>query len=116
MKDRHTGRPRGSGFITYVDPTIVDNVIAKNYIINDKLVDTVIAQNHIINDKQIEAKNHLPQLESRDEISIAMEDIGPSHVWNMKYRYWPNNKSRMYLLENTGVDMINPALALHNSL
>ncbi|PHT88947.1 hypothetical protein T459_11053 [Capsicum annuum] len=50
----------------------------------------------------IEAKNHLPQLESRDEISIAVEDIGPSHVWNMKYRYWPNNKSRMYLLENTG--------------
>ncbi|KAF3623551.1 hypothetical protein FXO37_31818 [Capsicum annuum] len=52
MKDRHTGRPRGSGFIAYVDPTIVDIVIAKNHIINEKLVDTVITQNHIINDKQ----------------------------------------------------------------
>ncbi|XP_022152048.1 B3 domain-containing transcription factor ABI3 [Momordica charantia] len=31
-----------------------------------------------------------------------MEDIGTSRVWNMRYRYWPNNKSRMYLLENTG--------------
>ncbi|CAH9073638.1 unnamed protein product [Cuscuta europaea] len=31
-----------------------------------------------------------------------MEDIGTSRVWNMKYRFWPNNKSRMYLLENTG--------------
>ncbi|KAM3231612.1 B3 domain-containing transcription factor ABI3 isoform X1 [Capsicum chacoense] len=49
-----------------------------------------------------EAETHLPQLESRDGISIAMEDIGTSRVWNMKYRYWPNNKSRMYLLENTG--------------
>ncbi|XP_059300776.1 B3 domain-containing transcription factor ABI3-like [Lycium ferocissimum] len=49
-----------------------------------------------------EAENHLPQLESRDGISIAMEDIGTSRVWNMKYRFWPNNKSRMYLLENTG--------------
>ncbi|CAN4098087.1 unnamed protein product [Withania somnifera] len=49
-----------------------------------------------------EAESHLPQLESRDGISIAMEDIGTSRVWNMKYRFWPNNKSRMYILENTG--------------
>ncbi|CAN4101294.1 unnamed protein product [Withania somnifera] len=49
-----------------------------------------------------EAESHLPQLESRDGISIDMEDIGTSRVWNMKYRFWPNNKSRMYLLENTG--------------
>nr|GMD64214.1 B3 domain-containing transcription factor ABI3-like [Ipomoea batatas] len=49
-----------------------------------------------------EAETQLPELESRDGISIAMEDIGTSRVWNMKYRFWPNNKSRMYLLENTG--------------
>ncbi|PIN26888.1 hypothetical protein CDL12_00352 [Handroanthus impetiginosus] len=49
-----------------------------------------------------EAESHLPELESRDGISIAMEDIGTSRVWNMRYRFWPNNKSRMYLLENTG--------------
>ncbi|XP_057858140.2 B3 domain-containing transcription factor ABI3 isoform X1 [Cryptomeria japonica] len=49
-----------------------------------------------------EAETHLPELEARDGISIAMEDIVTSHVWNMRYRFWPNNKSRMYLLENTG--------------
>ncbi|XP_051134473.1 B3 domain-containing transcription factor ABI3 [Andrographis paniculata] len=49
-----------------------------------------------------EAESHLPELETRDGIPIAMEDIGTSRVWNMRYRYWPNNKSRMYLLENTG--------------
>ncbi|KAK4376215.1 hypothetical protein RND71_006892 [Anisodus tanguticus] len=32
-----------------------------------------------------EAESHLPQLESRDGVSIAMEDIGTSRVWNMKY-------------------------------
>uniref|UniRef100_A0A7N1A9N2 TF-B3 domain-containing protein n=1 Tax=Kalanchoe fedtschenkoi TaxID=63787 RepID=A0A7N1A9N2_KALFE len=49
-----------------------------------------------------EAETHLPQLTARDGINIAMEDIGTSNVWNMRYRFWPNNKSRMYLLENTG--------------
>ncbi|CAA0823900.1 B3 domain-containing transcription factor ABI3 [Striga hermonthica] len=49
-----------------------------------------------------EAESHLPELETRDGITIAMEDIGTSRVWNMRYRFWPNNKSRMYLLENTG--------------
>ncbi|KAK4343519.1 hypothetical protein RND71_036613 [Anisodus tanguticus] len=36
MKDRHTGRPRGFGFITYADPSVVDTVIAETHIINDK--------------------------------------------------------------------------------
>lgn len=36
---------------------------------------------------QKEAESHLPELESRDGISIAMEDIGTSRVWNMRYRY-----------------------------
>ncbi|CAN6449206.1 unnamed protein product [Victoria cruziana] len=49
-----------------------------------------------------EAEMHLPELEARDGISITMEDVGTSRVWNMRYRFWPNNKSRMYLLENTG--------------
>ncbi|XP_017218994.1 B3 domain-containing transcription factor ABI3 isoform X1 [Daucus carota subsp. sativus] len=51
-----------------------------------------------------EAETHLPQLDERDGISIDMEDIGISKVWNLRYslRFWPNNKSRMYLLENTG--------------
>ncbi|XP_040385513.1 B3 domain-containing protein VP1 [Oryza brachyantha] len=49
-----------------------------------------------------EAEVHLPELKTRDGISIPMEDIGTSQVWNMRYRFWPNNKSRMYLLENTG--------------
>ncbi|GKU86138.1 hypothetical protein SLEP1_g702 [Rubroshorea leprosula] len=51
-----------------------------------------------------EAETHLPELEAKDGIPLAMEDIGTSRVWNMRYsfRFWPNNKSKMYLLENTG--------------
>ncbi|KAL3510652.1 hypothetical protein ACH5RR_030053 [Cinchona calisaya] len=53
MKDRHTGRPRGFGFITYADPVVVD---------------TVIAETHIINDKQVEIKRTIPKgsAESKD--------------------------------------------------
>ncbi|KAL3519948.1 hypothetical protein ACH5RR_018097 [Cinchona calisaya] len=53
MKDRHTGRPRGFGFITYADPVVVD---------------TVIAETHIINGKQVEIKRTIPKgsAESKD--------------------------------------------------
>ncbi|CAO2813039.1 unnamed protein product [Amaranthus hypochondriacus] len=46
MKDRQTGRPRGFGFITYADPSVVD---------------TVIKEDHIINDKQVEIKRTIPK-------------------------------------------------------
>ncbi|KAM7503794.1 hypothetical protein LguiB_002698 [Lonicera macranthoides] len=53
MKDRQTGRPRGFGFITYGDPSVVD---------------TVIAETHIINGKQVEIKRTIPKgsSESKD--------------------------------------------------
>ncbi|KAI4350638.1 hypothetical protein L6164_005076 [Bauhinia variegata] len=46
MKDRKTGQPRGFGFITYADPSVVDKVIE----------DT-----HIINGKQVEIKRTIPR-------------------------------------------------------
>lgn len=38
MKDRKTGQPRGFGFITYADPSVVDKVIEDSHIINSKQV------------------------------------------------------------------------------
>ncbi|KAJ4725323.1 Heterogeneous nuclear ribonucleoprotein 1 [Melia azedarach] len=46
MKDRYTGQPRGFGFITYADPSVVDKVIEDN---------------HIINGKQVEIKRTIPK-------------------------------------------------------
>ncbi|KAK8962788.1 Heterogeneous nuclear ribonucleoprotein 1 [Platanthera guangdongensis] len=46
MKDRHTQQPRGFGFITYADPSVVDQVIEEN---------------HIINGKQVEIKRTIPK-------------------------------------------------------
>ncbi|OIW15230.1 hypothetical protein TanjilG_17550 [Lupinus angustifolius] len=52
------------------------------------------------------AEAFLPALESKEGILISMDDLDGIHVWNFKYRYWPNNNSRMYVLENTG-DFVN---------
>ncbi|EEF39644.1 heterogeneous nuclear ribonucleoprotein 1 [Ricinus communis] len=46
MKDRYTGQPRGFGFITYADPSVVDKVIE----------DT-----HVIHGKQVEIKRTIPK-------------------------------------------------------
>ncbi|WCJ33131.1 RNA-binding (RRM/RBD/RNP motifs) family protein [Euphorbia peplus] len=46
MKDRYTGQPRGFGFITYADPSVVDKVIEDE---------------HVINGKQVEIKRTIPK-------------------------------------------------------
>lgn len=38
MRDRNTGQPRGFGFITYADPSVVDKVIEDTHIFNGKQV------------------------------------------------------------------------------
>ncbi|KAJ1254976.1 hypothetical protein BS78_K303300 [Paspalum vaginatum] len=49
-----------------------------------------------------EAESYLPVLIAKDGISLCMHDLLNAQLWTFKYRYWPNNKSRMYVLENTG--------------
>ncbi|KAF3947957.1 hypothetical protein ACB098_01G262900 [Castanea mollissima] len=46
MKDRKTGQPRGFGFVTYAEPSVVDKVIEDP---------------HIINGKQVEIKRTIPK-------------------------------------------------------
>ncbi|GAB4848638.1 hypothetical protein Ancab_003348 [Ancistrocladus abbreviatus] len=52
------------------------------------------------------AENYLPALDTKEGIFITMDDMDGLHVWSFKYRFWPNNNSRMYVLENTG-DFVN---------
>ncbi|XP_057800539.1 B3 domain-containing transcription factor FUS3-like [Salvia miltiorrhiza] len=49
-----------------------------------------------------EAEIHLPVLEAKEGIPISMLDMDGIHEWWFKYRFWPNNSSRMYVLEYTG--------------
>ncbi|KAG2405180.1 B3 domain-containing transcription factor FUS3 Protein [Vigna angularis] len=48
------------------------------------------------------AETFLPPLDSKEGILLKMDDKDGTHAWSFKYRFWPNNNSRMYVLENTG--------------
>ncbi|XP_024358637.1 uncharacterized protein [Physcomitrium patens] len=49
-----------------------------------------------------EAESHLPYLAMKEGILITMEDFDTGQQWTFRYRFWPNCRSRMYLLESTG--------------
>jgi hypothetical protein len=50
-----------------------------------------------------EAESCLPYLAVKEGMFLTMEDFYTGKTWKVRYRYWPNNRSRMYLIENTGV-------------
>lgn len=49
-----------------------------------------------------DAERHLPFLMVREGVMLTLEDYHSGTFWTVRYRFWPNNKSRMYLLENIG--------------
>ncbi|KAJ4975454.1 hypothetical protein NE237_000560 [Protea cynaroides] len=55
-----------------------------------------------ISDNKKDAEAHFPNLTVKEGIQIAVRDVSSDSVWSMRYRFWPNNTSRMYVLENTG--------------
>lgn len=48
-----------------------------------------------------DAEAGLPQLCQRDPMILKMDDMVLPVTWKFKYRFWPNNKSRMYILDST---------------
>ncbi|CAI9272860.1 unnamed protein product [Lactuca saligna] len=48
------------------------------------------------------AETHLPVLLKNDSVILQMNDLNTGDEWSFKFRYWPNNRSRMYVLEGTG--------------
>ncbi|KAH7546026.1 hypothetical protein FEM48_Zijuj01G0157100 [Ziziphus jujuba var. spinosa] len=49
-----------------------------------------------------EAEENLPVLFDKEGIQVMVRDVYSNQEWGLKYKYWSNNKSRMYVLENTG--------------
>ncbi|KAG8077715.1 hypothetical protein GUJ93_ZPchr0007g5901 [Zizania palustris] len=51
-----------------------------------------------------------------EKFMYSMHDLLNGQLWTFKYRYWPNNKSRMYVLENTGEYVRTHDLQLGDSI
>ncbi|KAL3740074.1 hypothetical protein ACJRO7_021365 [Eucalyptus globulus] len=49
-----------------------------------------------------EAEENLPIIPDKEGIQLVIRDVYSPHEWILRYRYWSNNNSRMYLFENTG--------------
>ncbi|XP_042519855.1 uncharacterized protein LOC122093568 [Macadamia integrifolia] len=49
-----------------------------------------------------DAEAHLPSLTVKEGIQMTVRDVSSTTFWCMRYRFWPNNNSKMYVLENTG--------------
>ncbi|KAK4259814.1 hypothetical protein QN277_006107 [Acacia crassicarpa] len=49
-----------------------------------------------------EAEKNLPALSNKEGIELVVKDVCTNQQWSMKYKYWCNNKSRIYVLEKTG--------------
>lgn len=49
-----------------------------------------------------QAEEKLPHLDAKEGLTLSFEDLQTSQIWNLRFRFWPNNKTRMYLLESTG--------------
>ncbi|KAI3799293.1 hypothetical protein L1987_34586 [Smallanthus sonchifolius] len=48
------------------------------------------------------AETHLPRLADDASIILPVIDMDGVGAWSFKFRYWPNNESRMYVFEGTG--------------
>ncbi|EOY11959.1 RNA recognition motif domain - like 10 [Theobroma cacao] len=83
MKDRYTGQPRGFGFITYADPSVVDKVIEED---------------HIINGKQVEIKRTIPKGSSHSkDFKTKKIFVGgiPSSVTEDEFRSFFSNYGKV---------------------
>ncbi|MCO5558704.1 hypothetical protein L7F22_012290 [Adiantum nelumboides] len=49
-----------------------------------------------------QAEEMLPHLDTKEGLHISFKDLQSSQTWKLRFRFWPNNKTRMYLLESTG--------------
>ncbi|KAG6391839.1 hypothetical protein SASPL_149600 [Salvia splendens] len=78
MKDRSTGQPRGFGFVTYADSSVVDRVIEET---------------HIINGKQVEIKRTIPRGANSKDFKTKKIFIGgiPTTVDDDEFRDFFSN-------------------------
>ncbi|KAL5576720.1 hypothetical protein UlMin_018419 [Ulmus minor] len=49
-----------------------------------------------------EVEENFPVLHDKEGMQFTVRDVYSKQLWALRYKFWLNNKSRMYVLENTG--------------
>ncbi|KAJ9136148.1 hypothetical protein P3X46_033254 [Hevea brasiliensis] len=62
------------------------------------------------------AEENLPILSDKEGIQVVIRDVNSTKEWSLKFKFWSNNKSRMYVLENTGDFVKQNGLEIGDSL
>ncbi|KAF2297729.1 hypothetical protein GH714_002474 [Hevea brasiliensis] len=62
------------------------------------------------------AEENLPILSDKEGIQVVIRDVNSTKEWSLKFKFWSNNKSRMYVLENTGDFVKQNGLEMGDSL
>ncbi|XP_022841694.1 B3 domain-containing transcription factor FUS3-like [Olea europaea var. sylvestris] len=82
-------------------PPVID-ITKLNYLFKKQLKNSDVSTLRRIVIPKKEAEAYLPFLSAKEGITINMLDMDGVHEWCFKFRFWPNNSSRMYVLECTG--------------
>ncbi|CAA3017153.1 B3 domain-containing transcription factor FUS3-like, partial [Olea europaea subsp. europaea] len=91
------GKPRFAN----KDRRVID-ITKLNYLFKKQLKNSDVSTLRRIVIPKKEAEAYLPFLSAKEGITINMLDMDGVHEWCFKFRFWPNNSSRMYVLECTG--------------
>uniref|UniRef100_A0A2C9U6M4 TF-B3 domain-containing protein n=1 Tax=Manihot esculenta TaxID=3983 RepID=A0A2C9U6M4_MANES len=62
------------------------------------------------------AEENLPILSDKEGMQVVIRDLNSPKEWSLKFKFWSNNKSRMYVLENTGDFVKQNGLEIGDSL
>ncbi|GAB2225967.1 hypothetical protein Droror1_Dr00021748 [Drosera rotundifolia] len=92
----------GAGHVTPSLPARVINPLTLRFLFQKQLQNSDVGPLRRMVLPKKAAETYLPTLEVKEGILMTMDDMDGLHVWSFKYRFWPNNNSRMYVLENTG--------------
>lgn len=102
MRKKRTTFYRGFTFVPPPLPSYVPDEERMVFLFPKKLQKSDVNNvGRIVLPKQ-PAETHLPRLLDDESMILPVIDMDGVDVWSLKFRYWANNQSRMYVFEGTG--------------
>ncbi|KAM1086240.1 hypothetical protein ACFX2I_011835 [Malus domestica] len=101
----HEPAARQPPVLTYPPPTPdprLFNPQQMRFLFQKKLQNSDVKANGRIVVPKREAESHFPVLVSKERgLWLHLDDMDYMQVWTVRFRFWPNERSRMYILDHT---------------